>query len=74
MADAADEIVKIAREIAARKSASATLPPNPEMVGRKDRLEELVKAILEEDRPIVVPRGLGIGKRRSRSLRPMTNE
>ena len=35
---------------------------NPKMIGRKDRLEELVKAILEEDRPIVVPGALGSGK------------
>ena len=40
----------------------STLPPNPRMIGRKDRLEELVKAILEEDRPIVVPGALGMGK------------
>ena len=32
------------------------------MIGREDRLEELVKAILEEDRPIVVPGALGMGK------------
>ena len=38
------------------------LPPNPRMIGREDRLEELVKAILEEDRPIVVPGALGMGK------------
>ena len=40
----------------------STLPPNPRMIGREDRLEELVKAILEEDRPIVVPGALGMGK------------
>jgi tetratricopeptide (TPR) repeat protein len=32
------------------------------MIGRKDRLDELVKEILEEDRPIVVPGALGMGK------------
>ena len=42
--------------------APASLPPNPRMIGRKDRLEELVKAILEEDRPIVIPGALGMGK------------
>jgi tetratricopeptide (TPR) repeat protein len=42
--------------------APAPLPPNPRMIGRKDRLDELVKAILEEDRPIVVPGSLGMGK------------
>ena len=94
MADAVNEIVEIAEEIAARKSALAAppseptpsaartrrltrpkaasapgrrpspspLPPNPRMIGREDRLEELVKAILEQDRPIVVPGGLGMGK------------
>jgi tetratricopeptide (TPR) repeat protein len=40
----------------------STLPPNPRMIGRKDRLDELVAAILEEDRPIVVPGALGMGK------------
>jgi TIR domain len=94
MSDAADEILKIAGEIADRKSAPSPqsapasppkptpaqppssqpattaapppahsrLPPNPKMIGREDRLEELVKAILEEDRPIVVPGALGMGK------------
>jgi hypothetical protein len=42
--------------------APSPLPPNPRMIGREDRLEELVKAILDEDRPIVVPGGLGMGK------------
>ena len=41
---------------------ASTLPPNPKMIGREDRLEELVKAILEKDRPIVVPGALGMGK------------
>jgi len=40
----------------------SALPRNPKMIGREDRLKELVKAILEEDRPIVVPGALGIGK------------
>ncbi len=87
MADVADEIVKIAEEIAARKrarpppseplaplSASAPtssapeliipspLPPNPRMIDREDRLDELVKAIRDEDRPVVVPGALGMGK------------
>jgi TIR domain len=94
MSDAADEILKIAGEIADRKSAPSPqsapasppkptpaqppssqpattaapppahsrLPPNPKMIGRKDRLDELVKAILTEDRPIVVPGALGMGK------------
>ncbi|HTZ68989.1 MAG TPA: TIR domain-containing protein, partial [Roseiarcus sp.] len=42
--------------------AASSLPPNPRMIGRHDRLEELVTAILEEDRPIVVPGALGMGK------------
>jgi tetratricopeptide (TPR) repeat protein len=41
---------------------ASALPPNPRMIGREDRLEELVNAILEEDRPIVVPGALGMGK------------
>ncbi len=32
------------------------------MIGRADRLDELVAAILNEDRPIVVPGALGMGK------------
>jgi tetratricopeptide (TPR) repeat protein len=46
----------------APESILSTLPPDPKMIGRKDRLEELVKAILEDDRPIVVPGALGMGK------------
>ena len=42
--------------------APSKLPPNPRMIGRKDRLDELVTAILGEDRPIVVPGMLGMGK------------
>ena len=38
------------------------LPPDPRMIGREDRLEELVRAILDYDRPIVVPGALGMGK------------
>jgi len=40
----------------------SALPPNPKMIGRNDRLDELVKAILDEDRPVVVPGALGMGK------------
>ena len=32
------------------------------MIGRADRLDELVKAILDGDRPVVVPGALGMGK------------
>ena len=39
-----------------------TLPSNPRIIGREDRLEELVTAILAEDRPVVVPGALGMGK------------
>ena len=45
-----------------RRPRLSPLPPDPKMIGRKDRLEELVTAILEEDRPIVVPGALGMGK------------
>ena len=41
---------------------SSGLPPDPKMIGRKDRLEQLVAAILDQDRPIVVPGALGMGK------------
>ena len=49
-------LAKLAPESASR------LPPNPRMIGREDRLKELVKAILDYDRPIVVPGALGMGK------------
>src|SRR5208283_4550954 len=107
MADAADEIVKIAGEIAARKKEKtrpglqqqnkiersardrlsgqdrqdapaiavrtelaapreprtpSPLPPYPKMIGRAYRLEQLVAAILTQDRPVVVPGALGMGK------------
>ena len=42
--------------------APSTLPPDPRMIGREDRLDELVKAILDDDRPVVVPGTLGMGK------------
>ena len=32
------------------------------MIGRADRLNELVRAILDQDRPVVVPGALGMGK------------
>jgi hypothetical protein len=38
------------------------LPPDPKMIGRADRLEQLVAAILNQDRPVVVPGALGMGK------------
>jgi tetratricopeptide (TPR) repeat protein len=37
-------------------------PPDPRMIGRRDRLEELLRHILEGDRPIIVPGGPGMGK------------
>jgi SIR2-like domain len=39
-----------------------TLPPDPKMIGRAGRLEQLVKEILERARPIVVLGPFGIGK------------
>ena len=40
----------------------SALPQNPLMIGRSDRLEELVQAILRQDRPVVIPGPLGMGK------------
>jgi hypothetical protein len=40
----------------------ATLPPDPEMIGRQNRLNQLVAAILDKNRPIVVPGARGMGK------------
>jgi tetratricopeptide (TPR) repeat protein len=42
--------------------SGATFPPDPNMIGRADRRQELVAAILDQDRPIVVPGALGMGK------------
>jgi tetratricopeptide (TPR) repeat protein len=41
---------------------TTTFPPDPNMIGRADRRKELVAAILGQERPIVVPGALGIGK------------
>jgi tetratricopeptide (TPR) repeat protein len=38
------------------------LPPDPDMIGRAKQREELVRAILTEDRPVIVPGGPGMGK------------
>ena len=43
-------------------SSPSPLPPDPNMIGRADRREELVAAILGQERPIVVPGALGMGK------------
>ena len=45
-----------------RRAPTATFPPDPNMIGRADRREELVAAILGQERPIVVPGALGMGK------------
>jgi pSer/pThr/pTyr-binding forkhead associated (FHA) protein len=54
--------IAAAASSAPEPAISSTLPPNPRMIGRQDRSEELVKAILLDDRPIVVPGALGMGK------------
>ena len=59
--DYADLSAYLAR-LAPEPVMPSRLPPNPRMIGREDRLEELVKAILDYDRPIVVPGALGMGK------------
>lgn len=41
---------------------SSTLPPDPKMIGRARRLEELVDAILNQERSVIVPGALGMGK------------
>jgi tetratricopeptide (TPR) repeat protein len=37
-------------------------PPDPNMIGRRDRLEEVVRHLLAGSRPIIVPGGPGMGK------------
>jgi hypothetical protein len=37
-------------------------PPDPKMIGRRDRLEEVVRHLLAGGRPIIVPGGPGMGK------------
>ncbi len=54
--------VSTQRESPPSPPAPSTLPPDPRMIGRADRLEQLVKAILDDDRPVVVPGALGMGK------------
>jgi hypothetical protein len=41
---------------------TVTFPPDPNMIGRADRREELVATILDQERPTVVPGALGMGK------------
>jgi SIR2-like domain len=48
--------------LAPRQRRPDPFPPDPKMIGRRDRLEELVRHILEGDRPIIVPGGPGMGK------------
>ena len=45
-----------------RSGIPSPLPPNPHMIGRRDRYEEVVRHLLSGDRPIVVPGGPGMGK------------
>lgn len=47
---------------AAAKIERPPFLPDPRMIGRKDRLEEIVGLILNGDRPIIVPGGPGMGK------------
>jgi len=42
--------------------AVASFPVDPKMIGREDRLAELVDAILNRQEPILVPGALGMGK------------
>ena len=49
-------------KLAPQPIVPSSFPPDPKMIGRKDRLDELVNAILQGDRPIVVPGALGMGK------------
>jgi tetratricopeptide (TPR) repeat protein len=48
--------------LAPNATLPSALPANPSMIGRTDQLEKLVKAILGQDRPVVIPGALGMGK------------
>jgi SIR2-like domain len=49
-------------KLAPEPMVPSTLPPYPKMIGRTDRLEQLVNAVLGQDRPVLVQGAAGMGK------------
>ena len=60
--DAHENLPAYLESLAPPLRLATTFPPDPNMIGRADRREELVAAILDQERPIVVPGALGMGK------------
>ena len=57
-----DDLAAYLEALAPPPPRVATFPPDPNMIGRADRHEELVAKILDQARPILVPGALGMGK------------
>ena len=57
-----DDLAAYLEKLAAAPRPAVSFPPDPKMIGREDRLKELVEAILAQERPIFVPGALGMGK------------
>ncbi|MFZ1963116.1 MAG: SIR2 family protein, partial [Roseiarcus sp.] len=57
-----DNLPAYLESLAPPSRLTATFPPDPRMIGRVDRRRELVAAILSQERPILVPGALGMGK------------
>jgi hypothetical protein len=59
---AREDLPATLEKLAPAPLATISFPPDPRMIGREDRLKELVEAILTQERPILVPGALGMGK------------
>ena len=59
---ARDDLAAYLENLAPVLRAAVSFPPDPKMIGREDRLKELVEEILTQERPICVPGALGMGK------------
>ncbi len=57
-----DDLPAWLERLAPAPTPRETFPPDPDMIGRQDRLQQLVRTILDEDRPVVIPGALGMGK------------
>jgi tetratricopeptide (TPR) repeat protein len=57
-----DDLPAYLETLAPPPRVAATFPPDPNMIGRSDRRQELVAAILGQSRPILVSGAPGMGK------------